>query len=672
MAKRKKQRKPGSPTKKVSGKLIRQITAAMALLENGEIAAARSQLLQLAKQYPRSKQVLLAILEFAAKVSEWRTYVYYGERLLTLERGMDRAETLNNIVYGCMQLPYHALTWYFAKELATSHPDYYYVEQANTYVETTEPYLMEEAEENLDTADLPIEEKMDILVQFDRVRFYTQSGYPEDSIAVANEVLQKVPGLVPILNNLSLSQFMIGDVDGAKATAERVVAKSPDNFHALSNLFRFHFLTGQLDQAQTYIDKLAEMTSDNPEFEPKVAEAYTYRGEDEKVLAMYDQAVQKYGETTPVLLYQAGVANYRLGNEKKAWRLWQEAVKTDPSFTLAQESLVEKSLTAGERDVPWYWPLNYWFPQDFSEILRKHLGPSSRKITESAVDRAMKALLDERPYLIQLLPYILELGDHNARFLAVNLIKIINTPDLIQKLYDFAKGKYGTDDLRMDAIQFISQNHPEMLPENKMVRLWLNGKQQELLLLGFVITDEPEFFEGLPEEIQEKHERAYELLKDKKPEAAEPLLREIIAAAPAFYSAYNQLALAYEMQGRRDKAFELIKETHARFPDYFFGRVGLARILTIDGQIEEADKLLEPLLKLQRLHISEFRALAKAKMDIAIAENKLDFARTWLEMWERVEEDHPELLDWQERINGPGNLYKRLQSLRERSRRFKK
>ncbi|NIP32658.1 tetratricopeptide repeat protein, partial [Candidatus Saccharibacteria bacterium] len=71
------------------------------------------------------------------------------------------------------------------------------------------------------------------------------------------------------------------------------------------------------------------------------------------------------------------------------------------------------------------------------------------------------------------------------------------------------------------------------------------------------------------------------------PESAEELLQEIIDEAPEFYSAYNQLTVAYQMQGEHEKARTLVEKTHDRFPDYLFARVALARMLIQDRQTEE-------------------------------------------------------------------------------------
>ena len=193
-----------------------------------------------------------------------------------------------------------------------------------------------------------------------------------------------------------------------------------------------------------------------------------------------------------------------------------------------------------------------------------------------------------------------------------------------------------------------------------------------MFIMGFEITDEPELVEGISEEIQQIHEEATNLILDDKYEEAEEMLKEVVAAAPSSHSAYNQLALVYELQGRQQEARALVEETHARFPDYLFARVALARMLTREKRLEEARGLLKPVLLLTKLHISEFRALVRAEMDLALADSQAEEARTWLEMWQQVEEDNPELLQWRMRIDGPDKLLGDLQKLFGRSRRKKR
>ena len=662
MAKRKQSSKKSGAPQRPSANVNRAIAAAMTLYEEGEQASARRRLIQLAGQHPNNRSVLWALLAVCQDMEDWRTLAYFSEQLLALQHGEERAETLNNLVSAHIKLAHPALVWHFAGELATRHPGTVFAGPAQTLAEKTQALILQRVDEEIQTAHLPQDEKLALLILHDRTQFYTESARPEPAIAAAEAFLAQIPDFMPVLNNLSLSQFLSGAPAQAVAAANKTLALDPANYHALANMVRFHCLTGQFDQARAYADRLAQVASDNPDFASKQAEAFAFLGDDEKVWAAYERAQAAPDQLSPLLLHLAAAAAYRRGDEKKGWRLWRQALKQYPTFEMAQECLAEKRLPVGERDVPWYFTFEYWLSHDVLKLL-SNLGQKASRTSGKSFKRELLGLVEERPYLMQLLPHLLERGDRGAREFALQLIELAETPQSLQTLYDFARGRYGADDLRIEAIQFITRRHPAMLPPTKQVPMWIKGKQTEMLMLGFQISDEPEMPADVAPETLDQFERASDLLLNNQAAEAEPILREVIAAAPHFQSAYNQLGVALEMLERQEEAWALVEETYARFPDYLFVRVALARIYARKGQIEEARALTTPLLMLEKLHVSEFRALARAEMDISLANDQPEIARSWLEMWRALESDNPELIQWMVRIEGPQSIQDQVRRL---------
>jgi Flp pilus assembly protein TadD len=58
-------------------------------------------------------------------------------------------------------------------------------------------------------------------VMYDRTRYLTESGNFAEAVVVAEQFLESVPNVVPVLNNLSMAHFMQGDVAQAIAVAGR-------------------------------------------------------------------------------------------------------------------------------------------------------------------------------------------------------------------------------------------------------------------------------------------------------------------------------------------------------------------------------------------------------------------------------------------------------------------
>jgi predicted Zn-dependent protease len=117
---------------------------------------------------------------------------------------------------------------------------------------------------------------------------------------------------------------------------------------------------------------------------------------------------------------------------------------------------------------------------------------------------------------------------------------------------------------------------------------------------------------------------------------AETLAREVVALAPDDPSPQNHLIAALQGQNRDQEAQVLIRQLAERHPDYLFGRVAMARLCVQEGNLDEANRWLEPLLSRERFHFSEFGALCVAQIELMIAEQKFDGARSWLQIWEQV------------------------------------
>lgn len=142
-------------------------------------------------------------------------------------------------------------------------------------------------------------------------------------------------------------------------------------------------------------------------------------------------------------------------------------------------------------------------------------------------------------------------------------------------------------------------------------------------------------------EVAELAQQAFDALYIDDGVAAERLLKAALAAEPGANDLQNNLCAAYEIQGRFGEAAALTREIHRRDPNYFFGRTNQAQLCIRQGDLEQATRLLEPLLQQRRLHITEFSALANAKICLSLASGQVSSARSWLKTWTEAVPNQP-------------------------------
>ena len=95
-----------------------------------------------------------------------------------------------------------ALAWQHATELINQPHKVEQIERVESFLETTEPILLQQADLQIDSSAFSNDEKLELLVLYDRVRFLTESNHPEESIRSAELLLEKIPGSLPVLNRV--------------------------------------------------------------------------------------------------------------------------------------------------------------------------------------------------------------------------------------------------------------------------------------------------------------------------------------------------------------------------------------------------------------------------------------------------------------------------------------
>jgi len=184
----------------------------------------------------------------------------------------------------------------------------------------------------------------------------------DEGISLEERVLARVPTLACAFNNISLMQFIQGQLEEAIATAQQVLTDcDPDNFHALSNLVHFLCAAGRPEEACPLAERLKALRSERVDVWVKKAEGLSYLGDDRGLLDAFAQAkalgMLRRPYVEPLVYYLARVAAARLGQEREARRYFRQALKFQPSLSRAADNLADMRKPVGQRDGPWaFWP----------------------------------------------------------------------------------------------------------------------------------------------------------------------------------------------------------------------------------------------------------------------------------------------------------------------------
>ena len=132
---------------------------------------------------------------------------------------------------------------------------------------------------------------------------------------------------------------------------------------------------------------------------------------------------------------------------------------------------------------------------------------------------------------------------------------------------------------------------------------------------------------------------------------AERLLRKSLAKVGDAPDLLNNLAKALELQGQHAVTRRMIEEIHVRWPDYFFGSLGIAAYAIVDKDYLRAEGILKELHRRRRFHTTEFVALCRTFLQLYIGKQEFEQATTWVEMWKQIDPDNPEIADYESSLN---------------------
>lgn len=474
----------------------------------------------------------------------------------------------------------------------------------------------------------------DDLTLFEEAQILVSSGEVVEGRKLSQEAAKRLPGAPAPLNNISLAYAIEGNFAEALKITQQVLELHPENFPARCNLAQLYIRLGRDAEAQPNLDKLCQETPKNSDHWAKLIETLAIAGDDHAVVALYKRAQKHLGSDTdtllpPLIRHFVATAHARLGNEREAKSLWQKALTQARHLRIAEDNLDDIQLPVGERNGTWYFPFHQWVMEKWVRQLEQAVKQSLNR-RQDRLQKEIERVFQNNPALKPALSILMKQGDPVGVELMLHLASQYPLPGL----RDFALGRHGSDQDRIEAAQYAAQHG--LLDASQPVTLYIKGNPTELLLLNYEIYNEP-VESDLPQQAQESLEAAHRALQDNQPEEALEWIAMGLEIVPEERTFLHYKAVAFSLLKRPAEAKEVIEHMAALYPDYLFARCAMAQLCVQENRLDEAEAWLKPLILLSRLHYSEFKALVLAQVALLKARGQQEGANAWLQMLQQFE-----------------------------------
>ncbi len=427
----------------------------------------------------------------------------------------------------------------------------------------------------------------------------------------------------PARNNHAIALFHLGRIDEALAAFMEAWRADEGNLLALGWVLKLRFYQGDETGARGLATPLAAATARRQEDLQSQLDGLLLPRQDQAAWDAFERARRSdwFGEgprdhTAALLRNSAACAACRLGKREDARRLWRKALEIVPELKVATNNLDllgKDDYTAGFPEVfDSYQVLPItWMESLFSEDQARLATRLSELTATNAYLDALYIGGDDRLRMLVdvVLRYRVEQGDAEAA----------------EHLKGFARLPIGDSEKRFGFLGFLRELN--LLRGDEPVEVWDGEMLRQVGVTGTEIHREPDD-SGLPEDLDALLTEGILAFIDNRLEEAESKLRGILEHAPDNRVVLGNLAAIHMARGQGEAARELLRRVIAGNPDYLFARCNLATMLIDDGEIDEAEALLDGLSKRERLHVQEafslygtLAMLHKAKGETEVAES---------------------------------------------------
>ena len=404
-----------------------------------------------------------------------------------------------------------------------------------------------------------------------------KAGEFEKAITLFQAAILKAPFVYTAANNLALCLFVTGKLGEAVRVQSESRSASPfPNPFGLVNQATFLYVNGDEDGARRLLDEALEVPLPSADACVKVCETLARFKRHQAILDVADAS--EYGRD-PAVCFFTGVAAANLGDRSRAQLELRRVNSGHFKADWVRRYLQNLKEGSSPHTIRGDWPY----------LSAYEVCPLS--VVEAEFKRDQTAWLARRVVVDFFEAFLNEEFDKADS--AMQALRFATHPDATALLWMIAKGSFGPDSLRMDALGCL-QERGEIEPQQRLEVL-CDGKRREVVLSGTKLSPDFRFGDPLPPEVDTIYAAAVEAGTKKNPDwaALGKIYQRVMAQVPGFYPARFNYVVSLLYRRRMKEAERILIELVEKHPEYLFARAALLQLLLDGGRKKEADTLVE-------------------------------------------------------------------------------
>lgn len=468
-----------------------------------------------------------------------------------------------------------------------------------------------------------------------------------DVISSSRKLLKKHPGYPAAYNSISLAQLALGKIDDALETIELNLDEyDAHNFHALANQIHILMLLGRTEEAEEAGSYLKGVESERDDLWVKQLEGLSFLGDDESVLGCFERAQEACASRSPAiaikelphagLLYHfVGVAHARLGEDEQAKDAFHRALDLEPELSLADRNLDELSHPPHERYEPWAFELNSWLPhRTMMELLPvlQLMDEAEETIDPEQLKPLAESLFQKHPVLLTAMPLLLTRGGPLSAECIAELALAQTQSAPLEALKSFVLGEEGPVELRESLLRSLLERG--LFERGSTITFWHKDGPVERVLLLYELSKQADFPLTAPQ--KERLTAIKEAIEEQRFDQAEGLLTEGLTQEPQ-HPVYLRTDITLgELRSDPERVKKSTEQLLTHHPDDHWGRCRAALFAIEAGDLDEADRLLAPVLTQPTLAPPTFGLLSEVSIELCLRRGQDAQAKQWLELSEEL------------------------------------